>query len=93
MSMAAVIKPLNKRRSWKALAAHYKKARELHLRELFADDPRRGQRMSVGAVGSSRLLEEPGDRRNSQAAPATGGRIRPEGTDRRHVPGGENQHH
>ena len=49
--MAAVIKPLNKRQSWKALAAHYKKARELHLRELFADDPRRGERMSVEAVG------------------------------------------
>ena len=51
MSMAAIIEPLTKRRAWKALAAHYKKARELHLRELFADDPRRGERMSVEAVG------------------------------------------
>jgi glucose-6-phosphate isomerase len=51
MSMAAIIEPLSKRRAWKALAAHYKKAGELHLRELFADDPRRGERMSVEAVG------------------------------------------
>ena len=51
MHVATVKKPLTKRRAWKALAAHYKKARELHLRELFADDPRRGERMSVEAVG------------------------------------------
>ena len=50
-NMAAVIKPLTKRRAWKALKAHYKKVRELNLRNLFAEDPRRGERMAVEAVG------------------------------------------
>ena len=37
--------------AWKALEAHFKKARELHLRQLFADDPRRGERMTLDAAG------------------------------------------
>src|SRR5262245_23534874 len=36
--------------AWKALEAHHKKARELHLRNLFADDPKRGKRMTASAV-------------------------------------------
>ena len=43
--------PLNKRTAWKALAAHYKDVRRIHLRTLFGDDPRRGERMNVDAVG------------------------------------------
>ncbi len=43
--------PLTKRPAWKALAAHYEKVRGLHLRELFADDPKRGERMTTEAVG------------------------------------------
>src|SRR5215469_1534624 len=39
------------RPAWKALEAHYKKVRELHLRKLFADDPKRGERMTAEAVG------------------------------------------
>ena len=49
--MKASIKPLTKRPAWKALTAHYKKMRSVHLRELFADDPRRGERMTAEAVG------------------------------------------
>jgi len=45
------IPPLPKRKAWKALQAHYKKIRELHLRELFADDAKRGERMTAEAVG------------------------------------------
>ena len=37
--------------AWKALEAHYEKVRELHLRKLFADDPKRGERMVVEAAG------------------------------------------
>jgi glucose-6-phosphate isomerase len=37
--------------AWKALEAHYQKVRELHLREIFADDPKRGERMTTEAVG------------------------------------------
>ena len=43
--------PLPKRKAWKALQSHYKKVRELHLRNLFADDPKRGERMTVEAAG------------------------------------------
>src|SRR6201994_268957 len=37
--------------AWRALASHYKTVSKLHLRQLFADDPRRGQRMALEAVG------------------------------------------
>ena len=37
--------------AWKALAAHYKTISKLHLRQLFADDPDRGQCMAIEAVG------------------------------------------
>src|SRR5262249_37934662 len=37
--------------AWKTLASHYKTISELHLRQLFADDPKRGQRMAVEAIG------------------------------------------
>jgi glucose-6-phosphate isomerase len=45
------VAPLTKRKAWKALAAHSKTAREWHLRELFAEDPKRGERMKAEAVG------------------------------------------
>jgi glucose-6-phosphate isomerase len=56
MSMATPVQPLAKKRAvkrsaWKALASHYKTVSNLHLRQLFADDPKRGQRMAVEAVG------------------------------------------
>src|ERR1700730_15297341 len=41
----------NKRAAWKALVEHYKNVRELHLRNLFADDPKRGERMTAEATG------------------------------------------
>jgi glucose-6-phosphate isomerase len=43
--------PLRQRPAWKALEAHYQKAKELHLRKLFADDPRRGERLTAEAAG------------------------------------------
>jgi glucose-6-phosphate isomerase len=54
--MGAQIEPLakrstNKRAAWSALASHYKMLSTLHLRELFAQDPKRGERMTVEAVG------------------------------------------
>src|SRR5689334_9302236 len=47
----AVKKRPAKPSAWKALAAHYKKISKLHMRTLFADDPKRGQRMALEAVG------------------------------------------
>src|SRR5215510_9646121 len=40
-----------KRSAWSALASHYKSVSKLHLRQLFEDDPKRGQRMAIQAVG------------------------------------------
>jgi glucose-6-phosphate isomerase len=45
------ITPLTKRKAWKALGAHYKKIAKIHLRKLFADDPKRGERMTLEAAG------------------------------------------
>jgi len=42
---------LAERQAWNALAAHHQSVRELHLRQLFADDPKRGERMTVEAAG------------------------------------------
>jgi glucose-6-phosphate isomerase len=43
--------PLTERPAWKALAAHYQQVRGRHLRELFKEDPGRGERLTVEAVG------------------------------------------
>jgi glucose-6-phosphate isomerase len=49
--MKTRIAPLTKRNAWKALKAHHKKIRNRHLRNLFADDPKRGVRMTLEAAG------------------------------------------
>src|SRR3974390_3172504 len=40
-----------KRSAWKALEVHYKKIKALHLRDLFANDPLRGERLSAEGAG------------------------------------------
>jgi glucose-6-phosphate isomerase len=49
--MTKAVAPLTERPAWKALEAHYQQARLLHLRELFANDPDRGERMTAEAAG------------------------------------------
>ena len=49
--MTKQIAPLTQRQAWKALEAHHKNIREFHLRKLFADDPKRGERMTAEALG------------------------------------------
>src|SRR5215471_7672675 len=49
--MAAGNPFLTARPAWKALEAHHQQVRGLHLRKLFADDLRRGERMTAEAVG------------------------------------------
>ena len=44
-------KPAAKRTAWTSLASNYKKVSKLHLRELFAEDPQRGERLTVEGVG------------------------------------------
>jgi glucose-6-phosphate isomerase len=43
--------PLTDRPAWKALQEHYQKIRNLHLRQIFADDPGRGTRLTADAAG------------------------------------------
>jgi hypothetical protein len=45
------IQPLTERKSWTALQAHYQEIHGQHLKELFAADPQRGERMTAEAVG------------------------------------------
>ena len=43
--------PLRERRAWRALEAHHAAIGDRHLRELFAEDPDRGTRMTAEAAG------------------------------------------
>ncbi len=47
----AQVQPLIERPAWKALAAHHQEVRNLHLRDLFASDPLRGERLAAEAAG------------------------------------------
>src|SRR5215510_49537 len=62
--MKSAVTPLTKRPSWKALATHYKEMNNRHLRDLFADDAQRGERLTAEAAGlyldysKNRITEE-----------------------------------
>ena len=43
--------PLTDRPAWKALREHHATIRTVHLRQLFSDDPHRGERLTVEGVG------------------------------------------
>ena len=45
------VQPLSDRPAWKALESHYQQVRSLHLRQLFAGDLKRGERLTMEAVG------------------------------------------
>lgn len=45
------VSELTQRKAWKALQAHYETVRRVHLRELFAQDHKRGERMTAEAAG------------------------------------------
>ena len=49
--MEASVPPLTSRPAWKALQAHHDEVRQLHLRELFAKDAKRGERLAIEAAG------------------------------------------
>src|SRR6202050_4759659 len=46
-----VLEPLTERPAWRSLQTHYQNVRGLHLRNLFADDPNRGERMTAESAG------------------------------------------
>ena len=43
--------PLTASNSWNTLEKHYEQIRSLHLRDIFASDPGRGERLSLEALG------------------------------------------
>jgi len=43
--------PLTQRAAWSALVEHHREVSDVHLREMFADDPTRGERLGADAVG------------------------------------------
>jgi glucose-6-phosphate isomerase len=45
------VSPLRMRPAWKALEQHYHKIEGVHLRQLFAEDRKRGERLVVEAAG------------------------------------------
>ena len=49
--MTTTITSLTQSTAWKALEAHSLTTRALQLRELFAKDPQRGERLTVDAAG------------------------------------------
>jgi glucose-6-phosphate isomerase len=66
--MSTLLKPeihsLTQQPAWRALQKHYEQIRQTHLRSLFAEDPRRGERFTAEAAGlcldysKNRITEE-----------------------------------
>ncbi len=88
------IEPLTKRKAWKALQTHYEKVRKLHLRNLFAADPKRGERMTAEAEGvfldySKNRITDETVKLLVQLAEESGLRARIDAM----FPGREDQHH
>src|ERR1700757_728079 len=49
--MPTATKSVTELPAWNTLSAHFQKVGRLHLRELFAQDPKRGERLTVEAAG------------------------------------------
>ena len=49
--MTAATLPLKRRAAWKKLQAHFKAIGSRHLRELFTDEPERGEKLTLEAAG------------------------------------------
>jgi glucose-6-phosphate isomerase len=51
MQMTTNLAPLSERPAWKALKAHHQQIQQKELKQLFVDDPSRGERFTVEAGG------------------------------------------
>ncbi|HKI68166.1 MAG TPA: glucose-6-phosphate isomerase, partial [Verrucomicrobiae bacterium] len=49
--MTTRIQSLKKRKAWKSLSDHFKAVRKVPLRDLFSQDPQRGERLTVEVAG------------------------------------------
>ena len=94
MTTSGPIPALSSRPAWKALEAHHAKVKPLQLRQLFADDPKRGERLTLEAAGlfldysKNRVTDE-----TLKLLVHLAAGVWPSGADRRHVPRGEDQRH
>ena len=70
---ASGLAPLPERKAWQALTRHHAEIAGQHLRDLFAADPGRGERLARrGGRAVPGLLQEPGHRRDDAAAGRAG---------------------
>jgi glucose-6-phosphate isomerase len=80
------VPPLRQRPAWALLQAHYQTMKDRHLRQLFAQEPDRGERLSAEAAGiyldysKNRVTAE-----TLQLLLQLGGRVGPSRPDRGHV--------
>src|SRR5579862_8167383 len=51
MQMTTKVAPLSERPAWKALETHYQQIHNTDLKQLFADDPSRGERFTAKSIG------------------------------------------
>jgi glucose-6-phosphate isomerase len=51
MSTTTSVPPLRERQAWSALRGHYEEIRDVQLRQLFADDATRGERLTAEGAG------------------------------------------
>src|SRR5271154_1411795 len=51
INMATQVQAAAKGPAWSALAAHHKTISNVHMRQLFAEDPKRGERLGLEATG------------------------------------------
>ena len=51
MTTLPISAPLRQRPAWAQLEAHFQKLKSLHLKQLFAQDPKRGEKFAVEAAG------------------------------------------
>src|SRR5258706_9475413 len=62
--MPTATKSVTELPAWNTLSAHFQKVGRLHLRELFAQDPKRGERLTAEAAGlyldysKNRIIDE-----------------------------------
>ena len=80
--------------AWNDLAVHSETIRQLHLRDFFADDPKRGERLAIEAVGlyfdySKNRIKT----KRSSLLIRLARESRPAGEDRRDVSRRKDQHH
>ena len=95
LKMIEVMKSLIESGAWKALEAHAATNRTLQLKDLFAQDPKRGERLTVEAAGiyfdypgrhlADRLLRPVGTRTREGPSPANHPRNRVRNRDQAHA--------